>query len=138
MCCPKVPLALKLENKSSSLTLECENIHKAISDLSAKIENLSSSEKELQKNIKETITTLSSIQPYNVVSDSSCSMAVNTDRELVDKERYKNNLILYNVPEPTTPSWKADSAYISDLCRITFDLNIEIIKLFRIGMKIDS
>ena len=59
VCCPKVPLALKLKDKKSSLTLECENIHKAISDLSAKVENLCSSEKELQKNIKEITTTLS-------------------------------------------------------------------------------
>ena len=61
----------------------------AISDLSTKIEILCLSEKELQKNIKETTTTLSSIQPYNVVSDSSCSMAVNIVRELEDKERHK-------------------------------------------------
>ena len=66
---------------------------KAISDLSTKIENLCSSEKELQKNIKETTTKLSSIQPYNVMPDSSCSMAVDMVRELEDKERHKNNLI---------------------------------------------
>ena len=137
--CPKMPLALKLEDKNSSLTLECKNIRKAISDLSAKIENLCSSEKELQKNIKETSTILSSIQPYNV-SDSSCCMAVDIIRKLKDKECHKNSLIFYNVPEPTTPSWKADSAYIiySDLCRITFDLNLEIIKSFCLGKKIDK
>ena len=62
-------------------------------------------------------------------------MAVNIVKELGDKECHKNNLIFYNVPEPTTPSWKADSAYISDLHRITFDLKVEIIKLFRLGKK---
>ena len=95
VCCPKVSLALKLEDKNSFLTLECENIHKAISDLSAKIENLCSSEKELEKNIKETTTTLSTIQPYNVVSDSSCSMAVDIVKELEDKER---GIMFLNVP----------------------------------------
>ena len=70
------------------------------------------------------------MQSYNVVSDSSHSMAIDIVRELEDKEHRKNNLIFYNVPELTTPSWKADSAYISDLCRITFNLNIEIIKSF--------
>ena len=72
------------------------------------------------------------------MSDSSCSMAVDIVRELEDKEHRKNNLIFYNVPEPNTPSWKADSTYFSDLCRITFDLNIEIIKLFHIGKKINK
>ena len=51
-----MPLALKFEDKKL-------NMRKAIFDLSAKIENLCSSEKELQKNIEETTTTLSSIQP---------------------------------------------------------------------------
>ena len=92
----------------------------------------------MEKTIKETTTTLSTIQPYNVVSDSSRSMAVDIVKELEDKECRKNNLIFYNIPEPTTPSWKADSAYISDLCRTTFNLNIEIIKSFRLGKKIDQ
>ena len=65
-------------------------------------------------------------------------MAVDIVRELEDKEHRKNNLIFYNVPEPTTPSWKADSTYISDLCRITFDLNVEINQSFCIGKKIDK
>ena len=138
VCCPKVSLALKLEDKSSFLTLECENIHKAISDLSAKLNRKSLFiRKRIGRTIKETTTTLSTIQPYNIVSDSSRSMAVDIVKELEDKERRKNNLI-FNVPEPTTPSWKADSAYISDLCRTAFNLNIEIIKLFRLGKKIDQ
>ena len=32
----------------------------------------------------------------------------------------------------------ADSAYITDLCRITFDLNIKVIKSFCLGKKIDK
>ena len=65
-------------------------------------------------------------------------MAVDIVRELEDKECHKNNLIFYDDPEPTIPSWKADSAYNSDPCRVTFDLNVEIIKLFHIGKKIDK
>ena len=68
-------------------------------------------------------------------TDSSCSMTVNIVRELEDKEYHKNNLIFYNVLENITPSCRTESAYISDLCRNTFDLNVKIIKLFRIGRK---
>ena len=67
--------------------------------------------------------------------DSSCFVAVDIVRELDYKERHKNMLIFYNVPESTTSSWKADSAYISNLCRITFDLNVKIIKSFLFGKK---
>ena len=67
-------------------------------------------------------------------------MTVDIVRKLEDKECHKNNLIFYkiHVLEPTAPSWKADSAYISDLCRNTFDLNVEIIKSFHIGKKVDK
>ena len=65
-------------------------------------------------------------------------MAVDIVRELEDKECHKNSLIFYNVLEPSTPSWKADSAYINDLCRITFKSNVEIIKSFCLGKKIDK
>ena len=78
------------------------------------------------------------MQPYNVVSDSSCSIAVDIVRELEDKEYLNNNLIFYNVTEPTTPRFKVDSAYISDLYRITFDLNVVIIKSFHLEKKIDK
>ena len=64
-------------------------------------------------------------------------MAVNKVRGLEDKECRKN-IFFYNVSEPTTQSWKANSAHIIDICRITFDLNVEIIKLFCIGKKIDK
>ena len=67
VCCPKVTLAkfsLELEDKTL-LTLECENIRKAICNLSAKIENLLFIRKELEKSIKETIAMLSTIQPYS-------------------------------------------------------------------------
>ena len=70
--------------------------------------------------------------------DPSCSMAVDILRESEDKECCKNNLIFYNVPEPITLSWKADSAYISDLCRITFVLNIQVIKSFHLGKRKDK
>ena len=89
----------------------------------------------MQKDIKETSYNYT---VFCIRLFLSSSMAVNIVRELEDKEHHKNNLIFYNVPEPTTPSWKADSAYISDLCRIIFDLNVEIIKSIRIGKKTDK
>ena len=87
-------IALKLEDKNSSLTLEWENIHKAIPDYPLK-QKISVHQK---KNCKRTskklqLHTLSSMQPYNVVSGSSCSMAVDIVRELEDKEHHKNNVI---------------------------------------------
>ena len=140
VCCPKVPL-YSIEIRRQKLFSDS----RMWEDTQNNFWFIRWNRKSLfiRKNCKRTSKklqqhTLSSMQPYNVVSDSSCSMAVDIVRELEDKEHHKNNLIFYNVPEPTTPSWKADSAYISDLCRIIFDLNIEINKLFCTGKKIDK
>ena len=141
VCCPKVPLALKMEDRNPNLSFHFENIRKAIADLSTKIDNLNSSEKELQKNIRETTSALSTMrQPLNEMSASSSSVAVNIVKEMEDKERRKYNLIFYNVPEPlnSTSSWKADSKYIVDLCKATFDVDIQVAKSFRLGKKGDT
>ena len=39
-CCPKVPLALKIDDLNCSVSSSYDNIHKAITELSTKIDNL--------------------------------------------------------------------------------------------------
>lgn len=128
-CHLKVPLALKLEDKDASLSSDYEALRKAIDDVAIKIDKLSSSESDLQRHI-----TTAGQQLLNV-SNSPSSVATNIVKELEDKERRKNNLIFYNVPEPPTPSWKADSDFVVNLCKATYDFEIQVVKAFRLGKK---
>ena len=140
LCCPKVPLVLKIDDANHSVSSNYEILHEAITDLSTEIKNLKSSDNELQKNIKETTAALSTIntmyQPANGVPATSSSVAMNVVKELEDKECRKNNLIFYNVSEPVNPSWKVDSEYITNLCKLTFNLEVKIIKSFRLGKRV--
>ena len=98
-----------LSTKSTSQSSIYENLCKAVDDLSIKIDQLNSSEKILQQRIKDTTTALSSSKPSLNAIYSPSSVATNIVKELADRERRKTNLIFYNVPEPSTSSWKADS-----------------------------
>ena len=72
-------------------------------------------------------------QPLNEVSASFSLVAVNVVKELENKERCKN-LIFYNVPEPST-SWKE---YNVNLCKATFDLNIQVAKSFCLRKRVSN
>ena len=87
ICHHKVPLALKLEDKDSSLSSNYEVLRKAIDDLSIKIDKLNSSDNDLQQHIST-----ASQQLLNVTSSSS-TVATSIVKELEDKERRKNNLM---------------------------------------------
>ena len=117
LCCPKVPLVLKIDDANHSVSSNYETLREAITDLSTEIKNLKSSDNELQKNIKETTAALSTINtmypPANGVPATSSSVAMNVVKELEDKEHRKKNFIFYNVSEPVKPSWKVDSEYIT-------------------------
>ena len=107
-----------------------EVLRKAIDDLSIKIDKLNSSENDLQWHIST-----ASQQLLNVTNSPS-SVTTNTVKELEDKERRKNNLIIfYNIPEPSTQSWKADSDFVVDLCKATYNFEIQVTKAFRLGKK---
>ena len=129
LCHHKVPLALKLEDKDSSLSSNYKVLQKAIDDLSIKIDKLNSSENDLQRHIST-----ASQQLLNVTnSPSSRSVATN-----IVKECRKNNLIFYNIPEPSTQSWKADSDFVVNLCKATYNFEIQVAKAFCLGKKTEN
>ena len=71
-------------------------------------------------------------------SSASSSVAANIVQELEDKERRKNNVLFFNIPEPNTSNFEADRNYASKLCKDTFDLDVKILKVFRLGMKVPN
>ena len=127
LCHHKVPLALKLEDKDSSLSSNYEVLQKAIDDLSIKIDKLNSSENDLQWHIST-----ASQQLLNVTNSPS---SVNTN---IIKECRKNNQFFYNIPEPSTQSWKADSDFVVNLCKATYDFEIQVAKAFHLGKKTEN
>ena len=143
-CCPRVPLALKIDDLNRSVSSGYENIYKAITDLSTKIDNLNSSESELQKSIAETATALSTVHssaPNNadIAPSSPASVhIVDALDEYMDRERRRHNLVIYGMPESSNSTSAElgtdDQSRFSGLVRSQFNIeNINISKVIRIG-----
>ena len=71
-------------------------------------------------------------------SSASSSVAVNVIQELEDKERRKINVLFFNISEPDASNLEADRNYVSKLCKDTFDLDVKILKAFRLGKKVPN
>ena len=69
---------------------------------------------------------------------ASSSVVVNVVQELEDKECRKKNVLFFNISEPHASNFEADRNYISKLCKDTFDLDVKILKTFRLGKKVPN
>ena len=92
-----------------SMQVEQTNLHRIISDVSNKLNGLSSQNRNLQKQIEDVCFQSTSLQ--NRITDTSESISQTTAQtsespktaalsivdELADRERRKNNLIIYNL-----------------------------------------
>ena len=78
-------LAKSLNESQAKFLLEFENLHKNLTNLSSKLDNLHSSETELQNRIKDTTTTLSTVMLPPITPASSNTTDV-VD-EYLDRER---------------------------------------------------
>ena len=120
-------------DETEPLMLEQNAIRKEISDLSAKVNALCSMNENLEKEIK---STASSIAQYSVPTTQSTSAALSVIDEISDRNRLKNNLIMYNYPEGADLSVDKES-FIS-LCSTVFDLNVEVDKVLRLGRRLEE
>ena len=69
-------------------------------------------------------------------SSASSSIVVNVVQELQDKEHQKKNVLFFNISEPDASNLEADRNYVFKLCKDTFDLDVKILKAFRLGKNV--
>ena len=134
-------LAKYLNESQAKFLLESENLRKNLTNLSSKLDNLQSSETELQNRIKDTTTALSTVKLPPITPASSNTTDV-VD-EYLDRERRKSNLIIYGVPESTgsTPDERkqSDNTYVRDLIHLGFRMDtIEITKCVHLGKRVEG
>ena len=87
----------------------------------------------LEKEIK---STASSIAQNSVPTTQSTSAALSVIDEISDRNRRKNNLIMYNYSEGADLS--ADKESFISLCSTVFDLNVEVGKVLRLGRGLEE
>ena len=116
---------------------EQENLHCIISEVSNKLDNLTSQSINTQKQIEDAcnqhdslqkqITGTSKITSQTVAStteSSTTAVLSNIADELADRECRKNNLIIYNLPESSDQS--KDTAFFNELCQSVFTITAKI------------
>jgi len=64
---------------------------------------------------------------------STAATASSITDELSERERKKNNVIVYNLPE--APEQSSEEQFFADLCKRIVNVDLNIQKIFRIGCK---
>ena len=82
-----------------ALQVEQASLHRIISEVSTKIDNLSLRNKELGSEIEAASESVSTDKPPIIPSESPASTFLTVAEELNNRERRKNNVIIYNLPE---------------------------------------
>ena len=103
----------------------------SVSKLGSQIEDLCQNNLSLKKKFNDMISSQASKVTGNAPSSQELSTAATTiAEELAERERKKNNIVIYNFPEDT-----AEKDKFVKMCKETTDLDVKIYKLFRLGRK---
>ena len=132
-----------------SFQAEQGNLHRIISDVSLKIEDVSSQYTNLQKQIQDLhfqnnnlekqiantseVINSASIPAATATSEPPATAALSIADELADRERRKNNLIIYKLAESNNHS--SDKTNVAKLCKTVFDIDVRITKSMWLGKK---
>ena len=115
------------------LQAEQTNLHRLISEVANKIDDLTSRNNVLRNEVGAASEMI--ITEKSPVIHSPASTFLTVAEELDDRERRKNNVIIYNLPE-TDPS--RDKTWFIDLCKRIFDINVNVTKILRLGKHVEN
>ena len=111
--------------------------------LSSKVVELSTQTSALEKQIKETLSSLGKLTLQSSSTSGSDNsgivpnVATNLVDELIDRENRKFNLVIRNLPETAEGGGEVDKNHFKPLCS-TLDLNVPSFTVTRIGKKIEG
>jgi len=118
---------------SCSLSDLSNQIKEHISDLGLKIQSLTSNHSTVQMEVDSATASLQTPLPG---STSLISTASSIADELADRERRKNNIIVYNLVENSDR--EADKKVFSNLCQAVFSKEFTANKVIRLGKRSDN
>ena len=124
--------------ESTQLNNAYHKLQKSVDEMSTRINNLSQQNNNLQMEIDTASESLSSsVESRPVLSTvlpSSAAMSIAD--ELADRERRKNNIIVYNFPEASDHQSDKDS--FADFCNSVFKHNGNVNRMLRLGKKVPN
>ena len=164
LCCPKVSVALNMDDRDSMLSSNYENIQKAITGLSMKIDvclsaqlkdielNLRKSQDHLSQQLKDiesgfqkpdTATFERQLKTLENISQKANTVTMDTASKIVDEYRDMEsrqwNLIIYNAPESESTDSavrKSEDKNFFDSLIDSIDVGpVDIVNIVRLGAR---
>ena len=107
-----------------------------VSELGSQIEELNQNNLSLKKKFNEVLSNQKQSQaPANITSPQELTTAATTiAEELAERDRKKNNVIVYNLAECSNPTTEKDN--FINLCKEATELDVRVLKSFRLGWKL--
>ena len=116
------------------LSPQYNQLEKSVSDLSVKINELSTQEINLKKQIEDSSSAISAAKvAMEKPVTTSIDPTLRAMEEMADRERRKNNVVIYNLKEGG--NHEADKDSVSVLLNSILDCQLNVTKLFRLGSK---
>jgi len=113
-----------------SLSELSNQIEEQITDIGSKIEDLSAKHTSVQMEVD---SATESLQSSTTGSTSLVSTASSIADELADRDRRRNNIILYNFSEKSDR--EADRKAFNDMCQVVFSEQFAVSKVIRLGKR---
>jgi len=125
-----------------------QEVANQISNLTTRINQLVSNNNQIQTQIEDMKVAIhkkcddkAAQQPPNANVDPPSQTSVSGTtltilEELADRERRRNNVIIYNMPESSDP--QSDQGKFKELCSTAFGIDVNLNKTTRLGKKIDN
>ena len=149
------PLA---ENVLENLEKNYSSVHQTITTISKNINQLSLNNTELENKVNNLAKSIESSGLESTVNNlaksiesslaqpkppawefpatfTPSSVAINVADELTERDKRKCNIVVHNLPEPSTANSQSDTNCFLDICHGSLDLNVEVIKSVRLGQK---
>ena len=129
------PLTESVDDHNFQTIIDNHNtLENSVSKLGTQIEALSKANTALEKRFSDLLNTQSVNQKTLKSSEvSTAATASSIADELSERERKKNNIIVYNLPE--APEKSSEEQSFADLCKHIVEVDLNIQKIFRIGRK---
>ena len=115
-------------------------VNEAITTLSKNINSLSSNNTELENKVnslsKSIESSLSQPKPPAwefPTSFTPSSVAINVADELSEHNKRKCNVVVHNLPEPSSATNESDASCFANICCAELSLEVEITKSIRLG-----
>lgn len=133
---------LQVTSAQPQFAAQQETLSKQISDLSQKLTDLSIKQQTLQNSVQsissqitDSATQMDTDTPQNtpLPTPAASNSAVDIVNELADRDRRKQNVVVYNLVECSDR--KADLEAFKALCNTVFKLDVSICKATRLGAK---